>query len=113
MGRRVRLDFEGLEQRALMATITVSSGVVSDLISAINTANTNGAPSNTINLSGTYDLTAVDNFWYGPDGLPAITSNLTIDGDPTNGATIERDSARPPSGSSMCREARAAWRLAT
>jgi len=34
----------------------------------------------------------VNNFWYGPDGLPAIASNLTIQG---NGATIERIGSTP------------------
>ena len=73
-------------------TITVSSSSVADLVAAINTANTNGQDSNTIDLSGTYDITAIDNYWYGPNGLPAITSNLTIEGDPTDGAIIERSS---------------------
>src|SRR5262249_7742295 len=58
----------------------------------INTSNSNGQ-SNTINLAaGTYDLTAVDNFWYGPNGLPAISSNLTING---NRAILQRDSTAP------------------
>src|SRR5204863_3361763 len=37
-------------------------------------------------------LNAVDNDWYGPDGLPAISSDVTIEG---NGAVIARDSAGP------------------
>jgi hypothetical protein len=36
----------------------------------------------------TYDLAQVDNNWYGPDGLPAIASIVTING---NGAVIQRD----------------------
>jgi|SRR5208283_5894882 len=91
--RQVRPDLESLEDRKLLAIIPVTSGVAADLVSAINTANTNGDASNTIQLSGTYDLTAADNYWYGPDGLPAITSNLTIDGNPTSGAVIERSTA--------------------
>ncbi len=60
------------------------------LIADINAANSAGG-SNTINLSpGVYDLTTIDNFWYGPNGLPAINSNLTIHG---NGAAIQRDSS--------------------
>ena len=90
--RSLALVLERLEARVTPTTYTVSSGVVSDLITAINAANTAGG-SNTIDLSGTYDITAVDNYWYGPDGLPAITSDLTIEGDPTNGAIIERSAA--------------------
>ena len=89
--RGLPVALEGLEDRVVPTTITVSSGLASDLIAAINTANTNGQPTNTIDLSGTYDLAAIDNYWYGPNGLPAITSTLTIQGDPTNGAVIERD----------------------
>src|SRR5207244_583818 len=32
------------------------------------------------------------NFWYGPNGLPAISSQITIEG---NGATIARDPTAP------------------
>ena len=42
----------------------------------------------------TYVLTAPDNDWYGPNGLPAIASNVTING---NGAIIEA------TGASHCR----------
>ncbi len=39
----------------------------------------NGA--DTIELaSGDYQVTGADNFWYGPNGLPAITSDITIQG---------------------------------
>jgi hypothetical protein len=37
-----------------------------------------------------YTLTAVNNDWYGPNGLPPITSSITIEG---NGSTIERSAA--------------------
>jgi hypothetical protein len=86
-----RLFVEPLEPRLTPASIPVPAGNVTALIAAINTANSNGAVSNTITLApSTYTLTSVDNYWYGPDGLPAITSNFTIDG---NGATIQRDPA--------------------
>ena len=64
------------------STFTCSSGDVACLIAAINTANTNGEPENTIRLSpGTYTLTAVDNDTQGPNGLPSVTSTLTIRAD--------------------------------
>ncbi len=37
-----------------------------------------------------YQLAAVDNYWFGPDGLPPISAEVTIDG---NGATITRSTA--------------------
>ncbi|QEH31993.1 hypothetical protein OJF2_04620 [Aquisphaera giovannonii] len=89
--RARRFLLESLEDRAVPAVFDVSSGLASDLISTINVANTNGDPSNTINLTGTYTLTSVDNYWFGPTGLPAITSNLTIAGNPTTPTTIQRD----------------------
>jgi hypothetical protein len=85
---------------SLAATFTVTSSgsgdtaAVSRLISVVDTANTAGG-SNTIMLSGTFDLTAPADFWYGPEGLPAISSTLTIEGDPTAGATIERSGSTP------------------
>jgi hypothetical protein len=73
-------------------TINVAAGDVyspNGLIAAINAANLSGG-STTINLAGgTYDVNQINNYWYGPDGLPAISSNIIING---NGATIERDS---------------------
>jgi len=64
---------------------------VAALINAITTANGNGE-ADIINLAadGTYTLTAVDNNTDGPNGLPSITSEITING---NGATIQRSSA--------------------
>ena len=46
----------------------------------------------TIDLAtaATYTLSAVDNYWYGPNGLPPIAATITIDG---NGSTIERAGA--------------------
>ncbi len=76
---------------------------VPDLIAAINNANANPAPS-TLNLDPgcIYTLTAVDNtatssfggstFDYGDNGLPQITTPITING---NNATIIRGSSAP------------------
>src|SRR5262245_48558989 len=66
--RRMRLHVEGLEERTVPTVFNVGAGDVAGLIADINTANTNGQSSNTINLTASiYDLTAVNNFWYGPD----------------------------------------------
>src|SRR5262249_8961081 len=86
--RRVRPCFEVLEDRTVPAVFSVGAGDVNGLINAINAANSNGQSSNTIFLfRGTYNLTTVNNYWYGPDGLPAISSNLTIEG---RGSIIQR-----------------------
>jgi hypothetical protein len=62
------------------ADFACPAGDVACLIAAINTANANGAV-NTITLeAGTYTLTAVDNDTDGPNGLPSITSPLTLQG---------------------------------
>jgi hypothetical protein len=90
---RLRPFLEKLEDRQLLATFTVNSGSVADLVTAINTANSNGQTSNTIDLTGTYNLTTVNTNANGPVGLPAITSNLTISGNASSGAVIERSTA--------------------
>jgi len=79
------------------AQVSIPDGDVAGLITAINTANANPGP-DIINLApgGTYTLTVVNNGAPGPGindgstGLPAITSQITING---NGATIQRSSA--------------------
>jgi hypothetical protein len=74
-------------------TAACSNGVgdPSSLAAAINDANVASSAS-TIQLGAgcTYTLTKIDNYWYGPNGLPAIASAITIDG---NGATIARSAA--------------------
>jgi hypothetical protein len=85
----MRPYLEVLEDRTVPTVFSVGPGDVVTLIADIGGANINGQSSNTINLSpGVYDLTAIDNYWYGPNGLPPIESNLIIHG---NGAVIERD----------------------
>ena len=86
--RSIRPLLETLENRLTPAVFNVGAGDTATLIADINTANSNGQ-SNTINLTASiYYLTTVNNYWYGPNGLPAISSNLTIHG---NGAIIQRD----------------------
>ncbi|MEY2476241.1 MAG: hypothetical protein QOG87_1556, partial [Actinomycetota bacterium] len=61
------------------------------LIAAIDTANASPGP-DTISLAAgcTYTFTSPSSRWYGPNALPAISSEITIEG---NGATIERSTA--------------------
>lgn len=86
---------------AQAAIINVSGGCT--LINAINNANTNtdtdgatgcpaGSGADTLNLKAksTYTLTAVNNSNSGPNGLPVVTSVITING---NGATVKRAGA--------------------
>ncbi len=72
---------------ASAATIPVTTCNASDLIGAISTANSNGA-ADTITLTAgcTYAFTTANNWWFGPNALPAIASDITIDG---NGAILE------------------------
>lgn len=76
-----------------------TSGDVTCLIAAINTANANGEE-NTINLEpGTYSLTSVDNGTFGLDtanGLPVISGTMIINGESAETTTVERDPAAPP-----------------
>jgi uncharacterized repeat protein (TIGR01451 family) len=69
-------------------TITVSTAA--ELIQAINDANSEAGlyvGADTITLSADITLTAVDNVTDGDNGLPSITSEITIEG---NGFTIQR-----------------------
>ena len=80
---------------AYSAVFNISSGDVIGLIAAINAANSNGEE-NTINLApGTYTLTAVNNMTSGANGLPSITSEITINGDDAATTIIERAPAAP------------------
>jgi hypothetical protein len=86
--QRVRLQLEALEDRMVPAVFNVGAGDVATLIADINTANSNGQ-SNTINLTAsTYDFTSANNNTFGPNALPVITGNITING---NGAVLMRD----------------------
>ena len=76
---------------AYSAVFNISSGDVTGLIAAINAANSNGQE-NTINLEpGRYTLTTINNNTSGPNGLPSITSRLTIQGTEAETTIVERD----------------------
>jgi hypothetical protein len=68
---------------------------VTCLIAAIHEANANGEE-NTLRLkAGTYTLTAVDNDTDGPNGLPSVTSTLTIQGAGAEATSLERAPSTP------------------
>src|SRR5262245_52800853 len=72
------------------------SGDIACLIRAINTANATGEE-NTITLeAGPYTLTEVDNTTEGPNGLPSVTSTLTIQGAGAESTVIERAASALP-----------------
>jgi hypothetical protein len=76
-------------------TFRCASGDVQCLVSSIADANANGRNKNTIRLeAGTYTLVDVDNTTDGANGLPSITSTLTIVAEGT-GASIVRDTTAP------------------
>jgi hypothetical protein len=83
---------------AYAAVFNVSSGDVTGLIAAITAANANGEE-NTINLTpGTYTLTAIDNGTFlngSSNGLPVITSAMTVAGAERATTIIERDANAP------------------
>jgi hypothetical protein len=100
---------ERLQDR-ITPTTTINVGpTTADLISAIDAADETTGPVVLILPSHTtYMLTAPDNpstnpngkaednNWYGPNGLPAIRNDITIDG---NGSIIERAAINPFNGS--------------
>jgi hypothetical protein len=66
-------------------------GNVPVLIDEINAANANpDLDIITLEAGCVFTLTTVNNHWFGPNGLPPISSPITIEG---NGATIQRDPA--------------------
>jgi len=86
----------GLARPAFAAVLECPCGDMACLIAAINTANANGEV-NTIHLAaGTYSLAAADNDADGPNGLPSITSALTIVGDGAANTIVEREASAPP-----------------
>lgn len=78
----------------LTAACTGTTGDTTALTSAITNANDEGlhpgADKIVLTAGCTYALSTIDNAWYGPNGLPAISSVITIEG---NGATISRSTA--------------------
>ena len=80
-----------LARTSQAADFACPAGDVACLIAAINTANANGE-ANTIRLkAGTYTLTAVDNDTDGPNGLPSVTSTLTLQGTGADATSIARE----------------------
>ena len=80
---------------AQAAEFACAAGDVACLIAAINAANANGE-ANTITLAaGTYTLTAVKNSTDQPNGLPVISSTLTIMGVGADTTIIERAADAP------------------
>jgi len=89
-----------LEDRVTPATFT--AGTVADLISAINQANANADPSNTIDLtSATFTFNQADNPFDGGTATPVITDNgaivktLFIDGSGVGTASFIRPPGSP------------------
>lgn len=81
-----------LPQSGRAAEFFCLSGDVTCLIAAINEANVTPEEEDTIFLeAGSYTLTAVDNDTDGPNGLPSITSNITIQGASADLTVVERD----------------------
>jgi hypothetical protein len=65
---------------AQAAVFPCPAGDVDCLIAAINTANGNGAEDTIQREAGTSPLTTIDNETDGPNGLPSITSSITLHG---------------------------------
>ena len=85
----------GIARPVSAALFTCASGDTACLIVSINTANANGEV-NLIRLeSGAYTLTAVNNSTDGSNGLPSITSPLTIGGNGSGNTVIERAATAP------------------
>jgi hypothetical protein len=89
--RLIRPILESLESRVTPTTQTFTPADAASLIQDLGAANS--APPNTVTVinlqaGATYSLTQVNNYWYGPDGLPPIDSTVIIHG---NGAVIQRD----------------------
>ena len=85
----------GLARPVGAALFICASGDVACLIAAIDTSNANGE-SNLIRLAaGTYTLTAANNDTDGSNGLPSITSPLTIGGNGFGNTIIERAATAP------------------
>ncbi len=88
------VQFLPLSSRANAETIQCGAGDVQCLISAINQANVD--PHNTtIHLAGgIYALTSLNNVANGPNGLPTITSPVTVEAG-KDGATLARVEGAP------------------
>lgn len=94
LGTCALLVLPGTHASAVALTVPctgVNTVDVTALKSAISAANLAGNATVVLGAGCTFTLTAVDNTGaHGPNGLPAITSTMTIEG---NGDTITRDTA--------------------
>jgi hypothetical protein len=77
------------------AVFRCPAGDVACLIAAIKTANGNGEDDTITLKTGTYTLTVVDNTSNGSNGLPSVTSPITIRGAGADRTIIERDASTP------------------
>src|SRR5262249_7594742 len=98
-GAGLLVSLLGLASRSPAADFACAAGDVACLIDAINTANANGE-ANTITLeAGTYTLTEVNNITEGSpnerNGLPSITSPLTLRGAGSDTTILERAATSP------------------
>jgi hypothetical protein len=80
--RRIRPNLEPLEDRINPSTFTATN--TAQLIADINTLNASGGGTIILAANTDFKLTGPDSadgsFWYGPAGLPAISSAITITG---------------------------------
>ncbi len=81
---------ESLERREVPTVFMVPPSDTLALIDDIVMADTVLPGPNTVELAphATYNLSSVDNYWFGPNYLPAIIGNVTING---NGSTLQAD----------------------
>jgi len=85
----------GIARPGAAAVVECTTGDIACLIAAINAANAT-AEADTIQLQpGTYALTEPNNDTDGSNGLPSITSPLTIVGAGIGNTVIERDASAP------------------
>ena len=85
----------GGSDQAFAATFDVASGDVAGLITAMEAANANGE-ADVIQLeAGTYTLTVAHNAFRGTNGLPVVTSAITIVGAGAATTVIEREPGAP------------------
>ena len=80
--------FAALSSSASAATISVPCSGPAALVGAINQANAVRGATISLAAGCIYTLNAVDNNWFGPNGLPAIASPITIEGNGATGAYL-------------------------
>src|SRR5215218_8467644 len=95
--RPVRLLCTALERRDVPATFNVAAGDSAGLVAAFSAASDefhNPGPDTIVLAPGsTYTLSAVNNSWFGPNALPAVSSDITLVG---QGARLVRPANAAP-----------------